>query len=191
MGEQFYRNQAYRRAGGEFMKVLALEPDNKGAKKYLDKCLPSIEREVARGVSVEEVVTPDLTLSEGEIAEEREIELTPLPEGARVIRSIDVLSGVKVEVVEGKMRVTLTLSGEREYTVDERAKPPSIIIDIPRTISAVSPATTPINKGHLKMIKTTQYRSLSNDRARVMVILNRRVEYRVTHKNSEIYIDFE
>ncbi len=126
-----------------------------------------------------------------EIEEELEVKPTPLPKEAKVIYSTDVVSGVKAEMVEGKVRVTITLSGERKYTTSERARPPAIVIDIPHTINAIFPETIPINKGCLRMIKATQHRSLPVDETRIMVILNRWTEYRVTHKDNEIYIDFE
>ncbi len=125
------------------------------------------------------------------IEEELGIIPTPLPKGAKVIYSTDVVSGVKAEMVGGKMRVTIALSGEREYKVSERTRPPSIVINIPHTINAIAPETIPINKGCLRMIKATQHRHLPVAEARITVILNRWTEYRVTHRNNEIYIDFE
>jgi len=128
---------------------------------------------------------------EEEIEEELGVKPTPLPKGAKVIYSTDVVSGVKAEMVERKMRVTITLSGERGYKVSERSRPPSIIVIIPHTINAVAPETIPINKGCLRTIKAIQHRCFPVDETRITVILNRWTEYRVTHRNNEIYIDFE
>ncbi|MCG2675597.1 AMIN domain-containing protein, partial [bacterium] len=126
-----------------------------------------------------------------EIKEELEIIPTPLPEGAKVIHSTDVVSEVKTEILGEKMRVVITLSGERKYMVSEKARPPSIIIDIPHTINAVSPGRIVVNQRCVRMIEVIQYRSAPFDEARIKVILNRWIEYRVTHKDNEIYIDFE
>ena len=125
------------------------------------------------------------------IKEELGIRPISLPKGAKVIHSTDVVSGVRAEMVEGKARITITLSGERKYTVSERTRPPSIIIDIPHTINAISPGRIVVNQGCLRMIEVTQYRSTPFDETRIKVILNRGTEYRVTHKDNEIYIDFE
>jgi len=123
--------------------------------------------------------------------EEQRIRPTPLPKGAKIIYSTDVVSGVKAEMVEGKAKVTITLSGERKYKVSERTRPPSIVINIPHTINTVSPRRIMVNRGCVRMIEVTQYRSTPFDEARITVILNRETEYRITHKNNEIYIDFE
>ncbi len=128
---------------------------------------------------------------EEEIKEELGVRPTPLPKGAKVIHSTDVVSGVQAEMVGGQMRVTIALSGERGYKVSERSRPPSIVINIPHTINAVAPGTIPINKGCLRTIKVIQHRCFPVAETRITVILNRWTEYQVTHRNNEIYIDFE
>jgi hypothetical protein len=125
------------------------------------------------------------------IGEELGVIPTPLPPGTKVIHSTDVVSGVKAEMVKGKMRVTITLSGERKYTVSERTRPPSIIIDIPHTINAVFPKRIMVDRGCVRKIEVTQYRSIPFDEARITLILNRGTEYQITHRENEIYIDFE
>ncbi|MCG2678331.1 AMIN domain-containing protein [bacterium] len=125
------------------------------------------------------------------LKEELEIISTPLPSGAKVVHSTDVVSRVEAIEEGGKIRVVITLSGERKYTVSERSRPPSIIINIPHTINAVFPGRIMVNQGCVRMIEVTQYRSTPFDEARITVILNRGTEYRVTHKDNEIYIDFE
>lgn len=126
-----------------------------------------------------------------EIEEELEVKPTPLPKEAKVIYSTDVVSGVRAEMVGEKMRVTITLSGERKYTTSETTRPPSIIIDIPHTINAVSPETISVNKGCLRMIKAIQHRCLPVDETRIIIVLDKWVEYKVKSKDNEIHIEFE
>ena len=123
--------------------------------------------------------------------EEQRIKPTPLPKGARVIRSTDVVSAVRAEMVEGKMRVTITLSGERKYTISDRAQPPSIIIDIPHTINAVSPGRIVVNRGGVSTIEVTQHRLAPMEEARVTIRLSRFKEYEVRSEGNEIYVEFQ
>ncbi|MCK4648876.1 AMIN domain-containing protein [bacterium] len=116
---------------------------------------------------------------------------TPLPPGTKIIHSTDVISGVKAEMVEGRAKVIITLSGARKYTVSERSRPASVIINIPHTINAVYPRRIMVNRGCVRMIEVTQHHSTPFDETRIKVILNRGTEYQVTHKDNEIYIDFE
>ena len=203
MGKKFYKNQAYRQASVELGKVLTLEPGHKKAKKCLSVCQTKVEVKVARKVSEEEEVKP---MEEGppekiviakavpikeEIKKELRVIPTSLPEGAKIIHSVDVVSGIKTERVEGKMRVTITLSGERKYTVSEKVRPPSIIIDIPHTINAVSPGRIMVNQGCVRTVEVIQYRSIPFDEARVIIRLSRFKEYEIESKGNEIYVEFE
>ena len=123
--------------------------------------------------------------------EEQRVRPTPLPKGAKVIHSTDVVSGVRVEMVEGKMRVIITLSGERKYTISDRAQPPSIIIDIPHTINAVSPGRIVVNQGGVRTIEVIQHRLAPVGEVRVTIRLSRFKEYEVKGRNNEIYVEFE
>jgi tetratricopeptide (TPR) repeat protein len=120
-----------------------------------------------------------------------EIKSTPLPKGARIVHSTDVVSKVEAKVIDGKTRVVITLSGARRYVVtSEKTASPAVIVDIPHTISVISPETIPLDKGCLKMIEVTQYSAPAVSGTRIKVILDHWAEYRATHKNNEIYIDF-
>jgi len=125
------------------------------------------------------------------IKEELGVIPTPLPEGAKVIHSTDVVSEVKAKMVGGKMRVTITLSGERKYTVCERARPPAIVIDIPHTINTVSPRRIVVNQGCVRTVEVTQYRAVPFDETRVIIRLSRFKEYKVKSKGNEICVEFE
>ncbi len=126
-----------------------------------------------------------------EIEEELGVRPTPLPKGAKVIHSTDVVSGVKAEMVEGKMRVTITLSGERKYTVSERGRPPAIVIDIPHTINAVFPGRVMVNQGGVRTVEVIQHRAVPFDGTRVIIRLSRFKEYEVKSKENEIHVEFE
>lgn len=125
------------------------------------------------------------------IEEELRVIPTPLPSGAKVVHSTDVVSRVEAIEEGGRLRVVITLSGERKYTVSERSRPPSIIINIPHTMNTIFPETIPINRGCVKAIKAIQYRCLPFDEARIIIVLDRWVEYKVESKDNEIHIDFE
>ncbi|MCK4649513.1 AMIN domain-containing protein, partial [bacterium] len=126
-----------------------------------------------------------------EIEERMGIKPTPLPEAAKIIYSTDVLSEIEAEMVQGKMRVTITLSGERKYTVSERARPPSIIINIPHTINTVFPGKIMINRGGVRMIEVTQHRAVPFDETRVIIRLSRFKEYEIKSEGNEICVEFE
>lgn len=126
-----------------------------------------------------------------EIEEELGVRPTPLPKRAKVIHSTDVVSGVKAEMVEGKMRVTITLSGERKYTVSERGRPPAIVIDIPHTINAVFPGRVMVNQGGVRTVEVIQHRAVPFDGTRVIIRLSRLKEYGVKSKENEIHVEFE
>lgn len=123
--------------------------------------------------------------------EEQRVRPTPLPKGAKVVHSTDVVSEVRAEMVEGKMRVTITLSGERKYTVSERGRPPAIVIDIPHTINAVSPGRIMVNQGGVSTIEVTQHRLAPIEEVRVTIRLSRFKEYEVRSKENEIYVEFQ
>lgn len=116
---------------------------------------------------------------------------TPLPKEAKVIHSTDVVSGVKAEMVEGKAKIIITLSGERKYTVSERSRPPAIVIDIPHTINTVFPGRIMVNQGGVRMIEVTQHRVVPFDETRVIIRLSRFKEYEVKSKENKIYVEFE
>jgi hypothetical protein len=97
------------------------------------------------------------------LKEELEIISTPLPSGAKIVHSTDVVSRVEAIEEGGRLRVVITLSGERKYTVSEKSRPKAIIIDIPHTMNTIFPETIPINRGCVKAIKAIQYRCLPFD----------------------------
>lgn len=125
-----------------------------------------------------------------EIKEELGAIPTPLPPGAKVIHSTDVISGVKAEIVEGKTKVTITLSGERKYTTSERGRPPAVIIDIPHTINAIFPERIMVNQGCVRTIEVTQLRTVPFDETRIVINLSRFKEYEIKSKENEIYVEF-
>lgn len=130
-------------------------------------------------------------MEEEAIKEELGVIPTPLPPGAKVIHSTDVVSGVRAEMVEGKMRVTITLSGERKYTASERGRPPAIVIDIPHTINAVSPERIVVNQEGVRTIEVTQHCALPFDETRIVINLSRFKEYEIKGEENEIYVEFE
>ena len=198
LGRRYYRDKDYGRAKQEFEKALAGNPKHRKAKEYLSRCRTKVKVEVAEGVP-EEIVTegPPERIVIAEAPKEEEIEEgigvlpSPLPPGAKVIHSTDVVSGVKAEMVRGKARVTIILSGERKYTVLERGRPPSIIIDIPHTINTVSPERIVVNQGGVRTVEVTQYRLVPMEETRVVIRLSRFKEYEIKSKDNEIYVEFE
>ena len=144
---------------------------------------PKIEAPKAIGVVTEG--------SPKKIKEELGIIPTPLPKGAKVIYSTDVVSGVKTEKVQGKVRIIITLSGERKYTVSETGRPPAIIIDIPHTINAVSPGRIMVNQGEVRTIEVSQHRAVPFDETRIIIRLSRFKEYEIKSKDNEIHVEFE
>jgi len=150
------------------------------------------EKEILSAIrEVPETIVKEGREREKGFKEELEIRPTLLPRGAQVIHSTDVVSGVKAEMVEGKARITITLSGERQYTVSERTRPPSIIIDIPHTINAVSPGRIIVNRGGVSAIEVTQHRLAPMEEARVTIQLSRFKAYEVKSETNEIYVEFE
>ena len=172
------------------------------AEKLADAAEEKKKEEEARRIAQEVAVQRKIAIAEAPKEKERRkmeegikkelgVRPTPLPKGAKVIRSTDVVSEVRAEMVEGRMRVTITLSGERKYTISDRAQPPTIIIDIPRTINAVSPGRIMVNQGGVSTIEVTQHRATPFDETRVIIRLSRFKEYEVKSKANEIYVEFQ
>ncbi len=190
------RIEGEERARVEEARRIALEVAEQEKVREEPLKIESLEKvEVVTEGPPEKIAIAEEALAKEEIEVKVEKELgiipTPLPKGAKVIHSTDVVSGVKAEMVEGKMRVTITLSGERKYTVSERGRPPAIVIDIPHTINAVFPGRVMVNQGGVRTVEVIQHRAVPFDGTRVIIRLSRFKEYEVKSKENEIHVEFE
>ncbi len=75
--------------------------------------------------------------------------------------------------------------------VSERGRPPAIVIDIPHTISAVSPGRIMVNQGGVRIIEVTQHRAVPFDETRIIIRLSHFREYEIRSEENEIYVEFE
>ncbi|MBA7679587.1 Cell division coordinator CpoB [subsurface metagenome] len=194
--EYFTESQARIEERAEEARRIALEVAEQEKVRKEPLKIESLEKvEVMTEGPPEKIAIAEEALAKEEIEVKVEKELgiipTPLPKGAKVIHSTDVVSGVKAEMVEGKMRVTITLSGERKYTVSERGRPPAIVIDIPHTINAVFPGRVMVNQGGVRTVEVIQHRAVPFDGTRVIIRLSRFKEYEVKSKENEIHVEFE
>ena len=182
----------YEKAFLEFGRVRDKNPGYRKVDKYFIECqVRKSEKEVVTKKLPEEEVSL-LEVKESKVVMEKEpLMRREVEEKAEIIHSTDVISEIKAIEEEGRVKVVITLSGEREYNITNGNQPQAVIIDIPHTINTIFPETIPVNRGCIKMIKATQHRCLPFDEARITVVLNRWAGYRIKSTGNEIYIEFE
>ncbi len=203
-GRAHYGKGEFSLALASFEKVLKLDPENKKALKYRERCKVALAREAeekklveARLRGREEVY---LRKTREELEKERKIlELKAARKEAREIeevriaRRVEEAVGLEVEEIEVRelpkeTQVIIIPTGRVVYSSFELKDPPRLVIDIPDTILKWEKKEMEIEKGAIHRIRCGQFQEEPPISRVVIDFKVPGVEYRVGREGNKILV---
>lgn len=203
-GRAHYGKGEFSPALASFGKVLKLDPENKKALKYRERCKVALAREAEEKKLVEarlrEREEAYLDKTREELERERKIlELKATRKEAREIeevriaRRVEEAVGLEVEEIEVRelpkeTQVIIIPTGRVVYSSFELKDPPRLVIDIPNTILKWEKKEMEIEKGAIHRIRCGQFQEEPPISRVVIDFKEPGVEYRVGREGNKILV---
>ncbi len=203
-GRTYYEKGEFPPALASFEKVLKLDPKNKRALEYRERCKVALAREAEKRRLIEarlqEREEAYLDKTREELERKRKIEELKAArkeareiEEVKIARRVDEALGLEVEEIEVRelpkeTQVIIIPTGRVVYSSFELKDPPRLVIDIPDTILKWEKKEMKVEKGAIQRIRCGQFQEEPPISRVVIDFKEPGVEYRVGREEDKILV---